>query len=94
MSDRRRERNRRGLDTKPATWKSRKWQGSGIAAIVILIAAMFAVFQLDEKAEVPPHEGETVPFFALNDGQGREVSLETVLAEHEAAVLVFYRGFF
>ena len=43
------------------------------------------------SAVQPPFEA---PGFSLATGFGERVALQDLLAEHEAVVLVFYRGFF
>ena len=43
------------------------------------------------SASQPPFEA---PAFSLLDGFGERVVLEDLLADHQAVVLVFYRGFF
>ncbi len=41
-----------------------------------------------------PKEGQPAPAFSLPGADGQEVSLGQLLQEHEAVILVFYRGFF
>ena len=54
----------------------------------------------EQQEQTPPFaplsaagEGQAPPF-ALPSADGRQVSLASLLAEHDAVVLVFYRGFF
>ena len=39
-------------------------------------------------------DGDKAPSFTLNSGSNAQISLDTVLGNKDAVVLVFYRGFF
>jgi len=60
----------------------------------VLMAALGVFLALLGGAGCASGEVETAPGFSLPAAHGREVALTQLLQEHEAVVLVFYRGFF
>ena len=60
----------------------------------VLLAALGVFLVLLGGAGCASSEVETAPGFSLPAANGREVALTQLLQEHEAVVLVFYRGFF
>ncbi len=77
-----------------------KWlYGVTLVVLVLLVGAGCS----SREAETAPgftlpagdsREAETAPGFTLPGPDGQEVALTQLLQEHEAVVLVFYRGFY
>ena len=61
-----------------------KWLYGLTVVVLVLLAG----------AGCSTREEASAPDFTLPAADGREVTLTQLLQEHEAVVLVFYRGFF
>ncbi len=77
-----------------------KWlYGVALVVLVFLVGAGCSSREEDSTPDFTPaaadsREAEIAPDFTLAAADGREVALTQLLQEHEAVVLVFYRGFF
>ncbi|MBQ12671.1 MAG: hypothetical protein CMJ45_14120 [Planctomyces sp.] len=60
----------------------------GLLAFLVLMAMLLG------SAGCASEDVETAPAFSLADANGQQVTLDQLLRENRAVVLVFYRGFF
>ncbi len=79
-------------------WRSRGRRGSPtLKWIIVGVAAMVAiglVLLVIDGMDRPAREGDAAPEFSLANAGGGRLALLDTIREHEAVVLVFYRGFF
>ncbi len=61
------------------------------AAFLVIVSLL--IFLLGAAA-CSSDNSDTAPGFSLTSSQGQEVSLDNLLEEHDAVVMVFYRGYF
>ncbi len=83
------QRRRSSRDADPG----RFWRWVVLGVGILAMAVLTALVLLDGGVE-PPQVGDRAPDFSLVGAGGPPVALADVLDDHEAVVLVFYRGFF
>ena len=78
-----------------AGWRFRRQlPGRLVLGADVLLATLGIFLVLLGGAGCASREVETAPDFTLSAADGREVTLTQLLQQHQAVVLVFYRGFF
>ena len=70
----------------PIVWMS-------VSALVVLVIVA-SLITLVSGGDTLPREDDAAPAFALASPDGTVVSLEAQVQQHDAVVLVFYRGYF
>ena len=82
------------------TFLERRWWRWVVVGVSVLMLATFVLPILPScnssqpTAVAPTPDSGLVPDFTLTSAAGEEVHLYSLLEEHDAVVLVFYRGFF
>lgn len=75
-----------------------KVSGPILSALSLIIAGVFVGFIVYGAKQIPrsenaPRAGQTAPEFTLTDTAGKLVSSSSLLKNHRALVLIFYRGY-